>query len=42
MVVVVVIVVTHLHQAGLGWHRFIGVLIHHNDEGPSSFAVRTT
>lgn len=40
--VVVVIVVTHLHQAGLVWHRFIGVLIHHNDEGPSSFAVRTT
>lgn len=30
--VVVVIVVTHLHQAGLVWHRFIGVLIHHNDE----------
>lgn len=42
MAVVVVIVVTHLHQAGLVWHRFIGVLIHHNDEGPSSFAVRTT
>ena len=38
----VVIVATHLDQVGLTWHRFIGVLIHHNNEGPSSFAVRTT
>ena len=38
----VVIVVTHLPQAELTWHRFIGVVTHHNNEGPSSFAVRTT
>ncbi|QQY15902.1 O-antigen ligase family protein [Cutibacterium avidum] len=41
VVAVAVILMTHAQQAGLAWHRFVGVLVHHNDEGPSSFSART-
>lgn len=35
------VVVTQYDSLALSWHRFVGVLLRHSNEGPSSFSVRS-